>query len=49
MEPSDTGSEQGWGGGCMLFINTLTAYKSFGWKTWWWPMLAETYSFYHFL
>jgi len=34
---------------CMLYINNLTAYKSVGWKTWWWPMLAETCSFYHLL
>ena len=23
--------------------------NSFGWKTWWWPILAETCSFYHLL
>ena len=28
----------------------MLAYSSFGWKkTWWWPMIAETFSFYIFL
>jgi len=30
-------------------INTLTAYNYFGWKTWWWPMLAEICSSYRLL
>ena len=28
------------------YINTPTAYNSFRWKTWWWPIVAKMCSFY---
>ena len=33
----------------MPYINTLPTYISFGWGTWWWPIVAEICRFYHLL
>ena len=30
-------------------LHKHTACSSFGWKIWWWPIVAETCSFYHLL
>jgi len=32
-----------------ILYNTLTAHKSFGWKTWWWPSWPKRVVFCHFL